>query len=129
MFSCGLKIAPRISKRHMTMMMNRMIYLIFEWRGAFALLQPVSDQQIHFGLFSSPWYDVKLHPVVESRHGRMRLTLCHNYLQGTLGQGVVHVSFPDWGHIVGRKRAGTSDQERCKAGKLAERSRNPTGVE
>ena len=58
-------------------------------------------------LYYCPGYDVKMHPVVESRRGRMRFTLCNNYFQGILGQGVVHVSLPDWGHSVGRNRAGT----------------------
>ena len=46
-----------------------------------------------------PGYDNKLHPVVALRRGVNEVNLCYNYLQVTLGQGVVTCMPPRQGYV------------------------------
>ena len=54
-----------------------------------------------------PGYDFKLHPVVEFRWAN-EVTLCHNYLQVTLEQGVAPVSSPRGHEVQGWRPVGAS---------------------
>ena len=50
-------------------------------------------------MHTCPGYDNKLHPVVALRRGVNEVNLCYNYLQVTLGQGVVTCMPPRQGYV------------------------------